>query len=181
MFETLLITLIVAGLAGVSVYALRRRSSTQALEASLLEGDFSDVRLVDLVMPHEAVFVSMQSLFRDEDYYWLRDEQGLKVQAELLKRRRIRLARRYLQLLREDFDRLVLLHGFLVKAGVVGQAQQDEVATMALKFKVKIMMAALMLPLNYVRLNLSAMEEFSRMFQGIAGQVRQQMPVSLAN
>jgi len=180
MIETILIFVVVFILAAVSVYALRKRRDLQEMKEALADTNVNRVKLLEIMSTDEDKFVNLPSLFRDDDYIWLKNEVELKNQARILKNRRIRLARQYLRLIRNEFDRLICLHNFISTLGMTGGEDRDRAASLALMFKYRILLAYWLLPLNYVRLNLSALEEFVAAFQSLSASVRDRLPLHLS-
>ena len=161
MLQAILITVIVLALAGLAAGSLRHRAAARRDARARLSRASPEQVWRELLAPHAGLETSLRSLFQDEDHRWLQGQPGLEETARNLKRRRIRLARRYLGRLRGDFNVLLALHGQLVQSGVVPAEAQDQVAALALRFQVKIALAQALLPLNHLRLNLAALRELS--------------------
>jgi hypothetical protein len=159
MLQAVIITVIVLALAGLAGWSLHHRSAARREATARMTRAAPDRLWEDLLAPHAALGTSLRSLFRDDDYRWLRSQEGLAPPAQELKRRRIRLARRYLSRLRGDFGVLLVLHGLLAREGKVSPEVQDQVAALALRFQFKITLAMGLLPLNYLRLNLSPLRD----------------------
>jgi hypothetical protein len=91
---------------------------------------------------------------------------GLVEAAQALKRRRIRLAREYLKLMQEDFNRLSAIHHVIAPNGDSAESM-DQVAAMSLRFRFRIRLASLLLPLNYIHLKLSPLADLNRSFDSL--------------
>ncbi|MBN2433196.1 MAG: hypothetical protein JXQ27_17130 [Acidobacteria bacterium] len=167
MMETVMIVAVVVTLALLSALALRGRRDLREIRQTLAEAQVTPERLLETFNDHLATLRHLSSLFRDDDYHWLRQELGLSAAARTLKHRRIRLARAYLRLMLEDFNRLSTIHHVLASEATA-QDSRDQVAAMTLRVKFRIYLACLLLPLNYVRLNLSPLADLSRTFNALA-------------
>lgn len=173
MFQAVLITVVVLALAGLAAGSLRHRAAVRRDARERTSRASPEQVWRELLAPHAGLETSLRSLFQDEDYRWLQGQPGLAEAARDLKRRRIRLARRYLGRLRGDFNVLLALHAQLAQGGWVPAEAQDRVAALALRFQVKIALAQALLPLNHLRLNLASLRELSALaaaWPGLAAQ-----------
>lgn len=155
MWEIILATLLVLFLAGVFLYSLRRRPAVDWPARIAAEGEPA---VVAGLQSRVDMLGALGSLFHDDDYRWLL-ERGLREAARTLKRRRVRLARRYLRELRDTFEQLLSLYSFLAAGQNPAPAERDQAAAMALRFRLKWAGAYCLLPLNYARLNLAGLAE----------------------
>ena len=146
---TLIVILVLAILA---VQTLRRRDPGPDWQAKLAGAGPEDIlaelrgRVVELR--------SMPSLFRDEDYRWLR-ASGFPEAARRLRRQRVALAGDYLRELREVFEQAHALHERLSPG-----AETDRTAAAALRFRLRWTAAYALLPLNLWQLRLSGLASF---------------------
>jgi hypothetical protein len=174
MIETILIVTVVLIMALLSVNALRGRRDLRDIRRMLAEAQVTPERLLETFNEHLATLRHLSSLFRDDDYLWLRHEMGLAAAARDLKRRRIRLARDYLKLMQEDFNRLSAIHHLITPDGESVETV-DQLAAMSLRFRYRIRLAHLLLPLNYVRLNLSPLADLNRALDTLTLRLNTQM------
>ena len=152
---TLIVILVLAILA---VQTLRRRDPGPDWQAKLA-GAGSEAVLAEL-RGRVAELRSMPSLFRDEDYRWLR-ASGFPEAARRLRRQRVALAGDYLRELREVFEQAHALHALLAPA-----TEPDLTAAAALRFRLRWTVAMLLLPLSLFRLNLGYLESLSQTLAG---------------
>jgi len=174
MIETIIIVAVVFILALLSALALRGRRDLRDIRQTLADAQVTPEQLLETFTEHLATIHHLSALFRDDDYHWLRHEVHLPGAARTLKRRRIHLARAYLKLMLADFNRLSTLHHVLALE-TAAQASRDQVAAMTLRFKFRIRLAGLLLPLNYIRLNLSPLADLGRSFDALALRLTRQL------
>jgi hypothetical protein len=169
MFQAGVITVIVLVLAGLAAWSLRHRAAVRRDAQARLSRASPEQAWRELLAPHAGLEASLRSLFQDEDYRWLRGQPGLAEAARSLKRRRIRLARRYLGRLRSDFNVLLAIHGELARSGRIDAEAQDRVAALALRFQFKIALALGLLPWNHLHLNLAPLRGLGALAAGWPG------------
>jgi len=158
--------IVILALAVLALLALRRQGPTPVwLER--LDGEGPEAVLARLRHRVEELR-GMPSLFRDEDYRWLR-ERGFPEAARRLRRQRVELARRYLAELRELFEQVHALHAHLAAA-----VEPDLTASAALRFRLRWTGARLMLPLSLFRLNLGPLEALGQALAGSFAGLEQQ-------
>ena len=149
---------VILALAVLAVHALRRRGPAQNWDGRLA-GEGQEAVLAGL---HQRVVElrSMPSLFRDDDYRWLR-ERGQPDLARLLRRQRVALAGEYLLALKELFEEIHALHAHLAPG-----AESDLTAATALRFRLRWIAVRLLLPFSRVRLNLGRLEALGQALDG---------------
>jgi len=175
MWQAILVTGVVLGLAVLAAAALRRRPVPLEFRALLADGAADPHAALDAIVPAGDVLAAVPALFRDDDYRWLRDEAGLAAEAECLKRRRIRLARLYLRELRDQFERLLALSEHLDRQGLLGPEARTLSAETALRFRWRVFWAGALLPLQHVRFHLAGMGEFAHQMGVFTAEVRQRL------
>lgn len=182
MWEALIITLAVLLLVVLSVGTFGPgQSSARSCRCRLSAGTLRPEDLIREITRNEEVLRSLKSLFNDEDYRWLKTVLPEAGRAREFRRRRIRLARRYLEAVGREFDRLQVLHDHLVRSDPAWSAGADPVADLTLGFRLRLMKARMFLPLNYLRFRLAPLEKMLGVLEGVSGRFQERLTISAAS
>jgi hypothetical protein len=175
MWQAILVTVVVLGLAGLAAAALRRRPVPPEFQVLLADPAADPRAALDAIVPAGEALGAVPALFRDADYRWLRYDLGLAAEAGRLKRRRIRLARRYLRELADQFESLLALSEHLDGLGLLGPEARILSAETALRFRWRVFWAGALLPLQHAHLHLAELGEFARQMGVFTAEIRQRL------